>query len=73
MKRVEEHVSGQVRPALLVLTCAVGVVMLIVCANLSHLQLARMGARQKEMAMRAALGAGRFRLLRQVLAESVNL
>ena len=73
MKRVEEHVSGQVRPALLVLTCAVGVVMLIVCANLSHLQLARMGARQKEMAMRAALGAGRFRLLRQVLTESVTL
>jgi putative ABC transport system permease protein len=70
---LERHVSGQVRPALLVLMCAVGVVMLIVCANLSHLQLARMGARQKEMAIRAALGAGRFRLLRQVLTESVTL
>ena len=70
---LEQHVSGQVRPALMVLMCAVGVVMLIVCANLSHLQLARMGARQKEMAMRAALGAGRFRLLRQVLTESVAL
>ena len=70
---LEQHVSGQVRPALMVLMCAVGVVMLIVCANLSHLQMARMGARQKEMAMRAALGAGRFRLLRQVLTESVIL
>src|SRR3984885_973798 len=70
---LERHMSGQVRPALVVLMCAVGTVMLIVCANLSHLQLARMGARQKEMAMRAALGAGRFRLLRQVLTESVAL
>jgi predicted permease len=71
--QLEQHVSGQVRPALVVLMCAVGVVMLIVCANLSHLQLARMGTRQKEMAIRAALGAGRFRLLRQVLTESVTL
>ena len=70
---LEQHVSGQVRPALIVLMCAVGVVMLIVCANLSHLQMARMGTRQKEMAVRAALGAGRFRLLRQVLTESVTL
>ena len=70
---LEQHVRGQVRPALIVLLCAVGVVMLIVCANLSHLQMARMGARQKEMAIRAALGAGRFRLLRQVLTESLTL
>ena len=57
---LEQHVSGPVSPALFVLACAVGVVMLIVCANLSNLQLARLGTRQKEMAMRAALGAGRF-------------
>jgi predicted permease len=70
---LQRHVNGRVSPALMVLTCAVGVVMLIVCANLSNLQLARLGARQKEMAMRAALGAGRSRLLRQMLTESVAL
>jgi predicted permease len=70
---LEQHVSGPVSPALFVLACAVGVVMLIVCANLSNLQLARLGTRQKEIAMRAALGAGRSRLLRQMLTESVAL
>jgi len=67
------HVSGQMRSALFVLACAVGVVMLIVCANLSSLQLARLGRRHKEMTMRTALGAGRSRLLRQMLTESVAL
>jgi predicted permease len=70
---LNQHISGPVIPALFVLACSVGVVMLLVCANLSNLQLARLGGRQKEMAMRAALGAGRLRLLRQTLTENVAL
>ena len=70
---LEEHVAGRFRPALFVLICAVAAVMLIVCANLSNLQLARTAARHKEMAIRAAVGAGRSRLIRQVLTESIVL
>jgi predicted permease len=68
-----QHVSGQLRPTLVVLACAVGVVMLIVCANLSNLLLARGATRKKEIAIRTAMGAGRGRLIGQMLTECLVL
>lgn len=73
LSMMKDYVSARIRPALIVLSCAVFVVMLIVCANLSNLLLARMAARQKEVAVRVALGAGRGRLIRQMLTESITL
>ncbi len=70
---LKDYVSGKLRRSLIVLWGAVGLILLIVCVNLSNLLLARGAARGKEFAMRTALGAGRGRLLRQLLTESLVL
>jgi predicted permease len=70
---LKDYVSGKLRRSLIVLWCAVGLILLIVCVNLSNLLLARAAARGKEFAMRSALGAGRGRLIRQLLTESLVL